>query len=248
METTRTLYVQNLNEKVELGSLAAELQKAFDGFGASVQDVVVKGRLSMRGQAFVVCGSREAASRAIFLADGFRIFGRAMIVRFARRDSDCVLRAEGTYEQEYLRRAQEKLERSRLPPRLTRRQMMEQMSPSGAPVPKIASSSSQAPSLSVTVNAAGKPVMAPQVVGGELQLPSKVLYLQNVPAEAGEEQITDFFRPDHVIGLVEVRVVPTRKDLAFVEFSDEAHASAARQALDGASLLGAPVKVSFAKR
>ena len=102
--------------------------------------------------------------------------------------------------------------------------------------------------INPSLNPAGKPVIVPQIVGGELQLPSKVLYLQNVPKGATEERITDFFRPDHTVGLVEVRLVPTRHDLAFVEFADENHASNARQALDGALMGDVPVKVSFAKR
>lgn len=258
MEATRTLYVQNLNEKVVLSELISELQRTFDGFGASVEEVIAKKRLSMRGQAFVVCKTRDTAIRALNLAHGFRLFGRAMLVRFARRNSDIVNKADGTYEQERLRRAQEKLERSKMPPRLTRRQMMEQMSTgtiSNPPTPKIISPTTllspniaEPVSSQVSLNPSGKPVIAPQIVGGELQLPNKVLYLQNLPPTATEESITNFFRPNHSVGLVEVRLVPTRRDLAFVEFTDENLASSARSALDGSHLDDVSIKLSFAKR
>lgn len=75
------------------------------------------------------------------------------------------------------------------------------------------------------------PLLGPQMVGGELQLPNKVLYLQQVPEGTTESQLTEVFK--RFAGFVEVRLVPNHPELAFAEYENEAQAAVARQATDG---------------
>lgn len=83
--------------------------------------------------------------------------------------------------------------------------------------------------------------------GGELQLPNKVLYLQNLPEGIKESQLSELFK--RFPGFIEVRMVPNRPDVAFAEYENEMQAMMARQSLDGHEVTaGSPLRVAFAKR
>lgn len=134
-----TLYVQNLNEKVTLAHLVPQLRETFAPFGELV-DVVAKRRLALRGQAFVQYKEVEAARTALEALQGERLYGKSMVIKYAKYKSDLVSKADGTYEIERRRREQDRstpagvfsdglVERSRQP-RMTRRQMLAQMTAS----------------------------------------------------------------------------------------------------------------------
>lgn len=87
----------------------------------------------------------------------------------------------------------------------------------------------------------------PVGVGSELQLPSKILFLTALPAGITEHTLTGLFQK--FPGFAEVRSVPGRPDLAFVEYESEAQATAAKNSLDRHELSpGALLRVSFARR
>lgn len=94
------------------------------------------------------------------------------------------------------------------------------------------------------------PAMAPIPLGagGDVQLPNKILFIQNIPQGIGQEQITTAFR--QFPQLVEVRMIPNRPDLAFVEYESEQAANTARAALDRYEMLpgSQPIRVLFARR
>lgn len=128
---------------------------------------------------------------------------------------------------------------------MTRRQMLAQMAANpamqGAMLPMVGlpmtSSSFSGPA----------PLLQPQMVGGELQLPNKVLYLQGLSEGIKEAQLTDLFK--RFPGFVEARLVPNRPDVAFAEYEHEAQAVVARQAVDGIELQpGRKIRVAFARR
>ena len=83
--------------------------------------------------------------------------------------------------------------------------------------------------------------------------PNKILFLQNLPENVTKDQLTalfsqyDSFCRSHVIhinnvlrypNLYEVRLIPTKKDIAFVEYMDENSASVAKDALHNYKLDG----------
>lgn len=119
-------------------------------------------------------------------------------------------------------------------PRLTRRQIMNQLMAN----PALASmSSAMAPG----------PAGIPMGVGSDLQIPNKILFLTALPPGITEATLNQLFQRH--AGFVEVRSVPNRPDLAFVEYENEAQAAAAKNALDRYEVApGAQLRVSFARR
>lgn len=120
-----TIYIQNLNEKVALPHVKATLQEWFAPFGPIVK-IVAKKRLALRGQAWIHFASTDSARQAIQAMQGRRMYGKSMVVRFAKFKSDEVAKADGTFEAEKYHREQDKLDRARNP-RPTRRQIMQQI-------------------------------------------------------------------------------------------------------------------------
>lgn len=102
-----TIYIQNLNEKVNLKDLKRTLNGWFGSFG-QVVNVIVKARFALRGQAWIQFGSAEEARKAIEEMQGKRLFGKSMVIKFAKFKSDAVAKADGTYDVEKYHREQEK--------------------------------------------------------------------------------------------------------------------------------------------
>lgn len=102
-----TIYIQNLNEKASPKDVKATLTEWFAPHGSLVS-VVVKRRLALRGQAWIQFDSTDAAQRAIKAMQGKRLFGKSMVLRFAKFKSDAVAKADGSYEVEKYHRDQDK--------------------------------------------------------------------------------------------------------------------------------------------
>ena len=86
------------------------LRTLFSEFG-TVVDVVAKRSLKRKGQAFVVFDAVESATRAIDDAQGFELFGKPMVLEYARMPSDALVKLQGgekEFEQHKRRRVAEK--------------------------------------------------------------------------------------------------------------------------------------------
>ena len=85
-------------------------------------------------------------------------------------------------------------------------------------------------------------------VGADLGLPNKILFVQNIPSlDNAEERLTSLFSSH--LGFKEVRLVPSKRDIAFVEYENDVFANAARLALDKFQILPAhEIRVSFSKK
>ena len=253
----------------------------FSAFGPLRRKPVVRKRLALKGQAWIIFEKQEDAQRAIAALQGTRIWGKSVVIRFARFRSDAVVREEGgeaAVEAEKRAREQDKSKREReigrclkilifncffmfvltfifsfhfhfqsffitftftftfnplFPveraknPRITKRQQLAQL-----------------------MNAANPSAALQNVsfAGPDVLLPNKILFVQNVPIGYALAALKDQFK--RFPGLVEVRGVPNRPDLAFVEFETEAGAGAARQIVDRQELVPGqpPVRVSFARK
>lgn len=100
---------------------------------------------------------------------------------------------------------------------------------------------------------AGAPMQAPGAmgipmgVGSDMQLPNKILFIQQLPPGTTEDSLSRIYIRSP--GFVEVRSVPGRPDLAFVEFESEAQAGNARNATDNIEIVpGGHIRVTFARR
>nr|CAB3266441.1 U1 small nuclear ribonucleoprotein A-like [Phallusia mammillata] len=77
--------------------------------------------------------------------------------------------------------------------------------------------------------------------------PNHILFLQNLPAETQEGMLSALF--SRFMGYKEVRPVPGRHDIAFVEFENEQQAADAKSALQGFKVSpDHAMKVTFAKK
>lgn len=106
-QPNQTLYLQNLNEHINIKYLVPQLKALFREFG-EVIEVSAKRRLALRGQAFVVFRSVEDARSALAGLQGCRLYGKSMVIRFAKYKSDVISKSDGTYDIERRRREQDK--------------------------------------------------------------------------------------------------------------------------------------------
>lgn len=79
------------------------------------------------------------------------------------------------------------------------------------------------------------------------QEPNKILFLTSLPEETNEAMLTILF--NQFSGFKEVRLIPGRSDIAFVEFENEYYSGAAKEALNGFSLSPThKLRITFAKK
>lgn len=77
--------------------------------------------------------------------------------------------------------------------------------------------------------------------------PNKILFCTNLPEETTEDMLKMLF--NQFGGLKEVRLVPGRQDIAFVEYENEFQATTAKDALQNFKITpNQAMKVNFAKK
>jgi len=230
VQATETLYIQNLNEKIKIDVLKASLRGLFKNYG-TVLDVVAHPNLRMRGQAFVSFESPEIASKALNEVKGFPLYSKPMQISFARTRSDAVVRELD--EDNLETHKKERLERKRKarwnnPHRVKARAKRAAAEADGAaPAPATKRPNVQMPD--------------------EYLPPNKILFLQNLPQDVTQAALIELF--SQYPNLVEVRMIPTKKDIAFVEYADEGSAGVAKDALHNHKLDGEQkIKITFARK
>ncbi|ETN19182.1 hypothetical protein F442_15356 [Phytophthora nicotianae P10297] len=181
---------------------------------------IVMGRARrLRGQAWVTFDDIPSASNALRSVNGTTLFDKPVAIHFAKEKADVIARREGTFV------PREKRKRDPKPEQQTTKK---QASANG-------SAAAAGPS------AVPKPRMPAQNV------PNKILFLEELPESCNKEMLAVLFKQYQ--GFKEVRMVPGKKGLAFVEFGDEAQAAIALQGLFGFKLTPTDaLKVSFAKK
>ncbi|RMD44273.1 hypothetical protein DV735_g775, partial [Chaetothyriales sp. CBS 134920] len=95
----QTLYVKNLNDKIHKNELKRALYMLFSTYG-SVLDVVTQRvgahKQSMRGQAHVVFRDVQTATQALRSLQGFDLFGKKLVIVYARGSSHIIAKLRGT--------------------------------------------------------------------------------------------------------------------------------------------------------
>ncbi|KPV72200.1 uncharacterized protein RHOBADRAFT_18444 [Rhodotorula graminis WP1] len=236
---TEVLYINNLNEKIKLPIMKESLKVLFREYGR-VLGVTAHSNVRMRGQAFVTLDSKHAAAKAVYEVQKFPLYGRAMQLAFARTESDALVQkrkpeAMDDHKQERLER---KRESRRNDPARRKKLAQRAAAKQGAP----------SPSLPLPAPAPRRVVQMPD----EYLPPNKILFVQNLPDDTTKDKLEALFRP--YPNLVEVRTIPGRRTIAFVEFDDEPSSAVARDALHnsafGSAGDGEPnkIKVTFAKK
>lgn len=89
LEVQQTLYIQNLNDKVNRKLLKHTLYLLFSTFGE-----VFEMNMKLRGQAHVVFQDVESATHALKAMGSTRVFGKEMKIDFAKTKSRIIADAE----------------------------------------------------------------------------------------------------------------------------------------------------------
>ncbi|XP_040832225.1 U1 small nuclear ribonucleoprotein A isoform X3 [Ochotona curzoniae] len=230
--TNHTIYINNLNEKIKKDELKKSLYAIFSQFG-QILDILVSRSLKMRGQAFVIFKEVSSATNALRSMQGFPFYDKPMRIQYAKTDSDIIAKMKGTF-----------VERDR---KREKRKPKSQETPSAK---KAAQGGAAAPVVGA-VQGNGVPQGCCAHGPFSLQLsenpPNHILFLTNLPEETNELMLSMLF--NQFPGFKEVRLVPGRHDIAFVEFDNEVQAGAARDALQGFKITqNNAMKISFAKK
>ncbi|KAG1683996.1 U1 small nuclear ribonucleoprotein A [Nymphon striatum] len=217
--------------------LKKSLHAIFSQFGQIVEIVALK-TLKMRGQAFVIFKDISSATNALRSMQGFPFYDKPMKIAYGKTDSDVIAKMKGTFVERPKRPKQDEVRKQK-----KKRGEAKENKPSNA-------SSQPTSNINVPV-----PIQQPitNSVGGVAsgvvveQPPNQILFLTNLPEETNEMMLQMLF--NQFPGFKEVRLVPGRHDIAFVEFDNELQSGAAKEALQGFKITPThAMKISFAKK
>lgn len=228
-----TLYINNLSEKIKIPALKKSLQAVFEGYGR-ILDLVAHGNLKMRGQAFVVFEDTASARKALEEVQGFPLFNKPMQIQYAKAKSDATI--QRTKPQEY-----DEFKENRLAEK-EKRKAETQKDPVKEKGPLKRQAAAQ-PAKRPLKKAGGK--VQPQIPD-EFLPPNKLLLVQGLPDDTTQDHVHMIF--GRFPGLMEIRMVPGRKGIAFVEYEKEGGAIAAKDGTVGLTLGDRPVRVTYARK
>uniref|UniRef100_UPI00398E9615 U1 small nuclear ribonucleoprotein A n=1 Tax=Pristiophorus japonicus TaxID=55135 RepID=UPI00398E9615 len=268
-----TIYINNLNEKIKKDELKKSLYAIFSQFG-QILDILVSRNLKMRGQAFVIFKEVSSATNALRSMQGFPFYDKPMRIQYAKSDSDIIAKMKGTYVERDRKKEKRKVKAPE--PSVNKKVSAPQaanavpLNVSGMPMMNQAPRMMQMPGQPPYMPPLGMmppPGMGPgqmppsslgpgQMMPGQMPPPAQpvpenppnhILFLTNLPEETNELMLSMLF--NQFPGFKEVRLVPGRHDIAFVEFDNEVQAGAARDALQGFKITQSnAMKISFAKK
>jgi len=221
--------VKNLEERIKIDELVEALREIFAEYG-NIIDLVAKSNLKAKGQAFVVFEDVEAAQRAINDVQGFELFEKPMILDFAKSISDATVAREGTEEELEVHKRKRLAEKERRQASDTAEaQKKLKRSADTGPEPALRTAkATRGAGLKSSNPAAGA------VIPEEYLPPNRILFVQNLPDDCDVDRLTSIFGAFE--GFQEVRLVPSRKGIAFVEYETESGAISAKERTAGMAL------------
>jgi len=231
-----TIYINNLNEKIKKEELKKSLYAIFSQFGQILEIIALK-TLKMRGQAFVVFQEIQSATTALRAMQGFPFYDKPMKINYSKVDSDVIAKMKGTYKERVHKKKDD-----------DKKKKKKEAKAAAAAAATIASGISPAAEPSKPAAPRTTVFSAPSS-GGVVpdQPPNQILFLTNLPEETTELMLSMLFT--QFPGYKEVRLVPGRQDIAFVEFDKDSHAASAKEALQGFKINPQhAMKIAFAKK
>ncbi|ORY59481.1 uncharacterized protein BCR38DRAFT_57949 [Pseudomassariella vexata] len=237
-----TVYVRNLEERVKPEPLKEALRTVFSDYG-SIIDIVAKTNLKAKGQAFIVFENPDAAMQAIEEVQGFELFDKPMQLALARTRSDATVMSTGNEEEfEYhkRRRLAEKDKKKAAEAAEEQKRLKRVGAAPPADLANLPAKAARGTGLKATGPAANT------VVPDEYLPPNKILFVQNLPDDYDVEALTAIF--GRFEGFREVRLVPGRRGIAFVEYDAEAGAITAKENTAGMQLGDKMMKVTYQRQ
>ena len=191
----------------------------------------------MRGQAFVIFNEVTSATNALRSMQGFPFYDKPMRIQYAKGHSDIIAKRLGTYVE---RPKQPTLDAKEYLASLAARKKMKKESEAA-----VIDSSDPAATAEFKTNGAINAAIAASV--NNIDTPNKILFVIDLPTETSQATLQMLFQP--FSGFKEIRLVPSRSDIAFVEFENEMQATLAKDALQGFKITPTnTLKISYAKR
>ena len=217
-----TVYARNLEERIKLPALTSALTEIFSEYG-TILEIVAKANLRAKGQAFIVFDNPDSASKAIEEINGFELFGKEMELSFAKSRSDAtVLAQEGDS-------GLERFKRSRLAEK-ERKQAVVQPEVKTLKRPAVVEDDGKKKVKGTGLKSSGTSAVIPD----EYLPPNKILFLRDIPDSYDADGLGRIF--SRFEGFKEVRLVPGRRGIAFVEYDGEGGAISAKEATAGMQL------------
>ncbi|CAI5732063.1 unnamed protein product [Hyaloperonospora brassicae] len=233
MPPNHTLYVNNLNDKIKADRMKATLYATLSQHGKILEIVMGRAR-RLRGQAWVTFDDIASASNALRATNGAMLFEKPAVIAFAKDKADVIARREGTF-----------VPREKRPREAPAAQAPVAKKPTDAKAVATGAGASAAGATAAGGSGSSSVLLPPPPPSQNV--PNKILFLQELPEVCTQEMLSVLFKQYQ--GFTEVRMVPGKKGLAFVEFGDEAQAAIALQGLFGFKLTPTDtLRVSFAKR
>ncbi|KAI7901322.1 U2 small nuclear ribonucleoprotein B [Cokeromyces recurvatus] len=96
IDPSQTLYVTNINGRINIEELKHSLYDLFSTYGP-ILDITAKKTEKMREQAFVVYSNVASATTAKRSLNGFTFFNKPLKIEYAKTKSDAVAKLDGTY-------------------------------------------------------------------------------------------------------------------------------------------------------
>eukprot|EP01110_Echinostelium_bisporum_P012328 TRINITY_DN6836_c0_g1_i1.p1 TRINITY_DN6836_c0_g1~~TRINITY_DN6836_c0_g1_i1.p1 ORF type:complete len:225 (-),score=74.08 TRINITY_DN6836_c0_g1_i1:38-712(-) len=216
----QTLYVNKLNEKIKVDELKKSLHAAFSRFGA-ITDIVAMKTYKARGQAWIVFTDISAATNALREMQNFSFYDQPIQVTYAKSKSDAIAKLDGTYVE--VRRSEKRKAEGEVQKKAAKKAPKE----GGAKKEKF------------------------ERVEGNLQPrqnpPNKILFVENLGNDVTDVMLQTLF--EQFPGFKEVRVVPGKKGIAFIEYENEVQATVAMDGLQHFKITqDQPMVVSYGKR
>lgn len=201
-------------------------------------DIVALKTLKMRGQAFVIFNDVTSATNALRSLQGFPFYDKPMRIQYAKVQSDVIAKRYGTFVERAKRDPKEQA--AKRAEKKKAEADANSVSTAGGANGASTNGSSAAQTTTTTT-----PTAAPS--SNMPDLPNKILFLINLPDDTSESTLQMLFQPFN--GFKEIRLVPGRSDIAFVEFENEQQSMCAKDALQGFKISpNNSLKISYAKR
>lgn len=216
-----TLYVNNLTEKTKRQELLKGLYAAFSQFGA-ILEIVAHKNYKSRGQAFIIFKEISSATTAMRSMQNFPFYGKQMRIQYAKTKSDVIARMDPDFK--------ERVKRT-------------------APQDDDVDMDGDAKKMRLDEDEASTEQQAaqPPVVEMEEAEPHSILFLTGLPSGVSKDMLMALF--GQFPGLKDIRMVPSRLDIAFIEYDDVEQAVVAKNELTNFQITPTDqLQVNFAKK
>lgn len=211
---------------------------------------MAKTNLKAKGQAFVVFDNPDSALNAIEEVQGFELFEKPMHLALARTRSDATVLKNGNEEEFDAHKRRRMAEKGQEPLMVgcdaieltvfytDKKKALESAEEQkrlkrplpGAPADVAARPAKNARGAGLKPTGSGSAAVIPD----EYLPPNRILFVQNLPDNFDKDALTGIF--SRFEGFREVRMVPGRSGIAFVEYEAESGAITAKENTAGMSL------------